>query len=77
MSSRWAVGIGLGNHYAFLGFAVFALGCFGDAFFAQRVNGAFEIAGGFFEGFFTIHHTCAGHFAQFLNIGGRNFYFAH
>ena len=52
---------------AFLGFAVGALAAGGDAFFAEKLLGCGEIATGFGEGFFTIHHSRVGFFAEFFD----------
>ena len=41
--------------------------CAGQTFFAQPVNGLFHIPVSFGQGFFAVHHACAGSFAQFFN----------
>ena len=44
-----------------------------QTFFAQPVNGFFDVAVGCGQRFFAIHHSCAGFFAQFFYGGGGNF----
>lgn len=52
---------------AFLGFAVCLLHCFGLAFFAEELDGCFEVAVGFLEGVLALHHAHTGGFTEFFN----------
>ncbi len=47
------------------------LGGFRETLGAQPVNRGFHVAIGFGQGFFRVHHACAGGFAQFFHhLGG-------
>ena len=59
--------VDVGSNGAFLRFARGLLACAGDAFLAEKILGGGEIATGFGEGFFTIHHPRVGFFAEFFD----------
>ena len=68
-----ALQVDVGSHDAFLGGATpFAFG-FGDAFFAQDRFGGFEVAVGFGQGAFAVHHARVGFVAQGFDELGINF----
>jgi hypothetical protein len=45
----------------------------GDTFFAEEIDGGFNVAGGFDQCLFAFHQTCAGDFAQFAHACSTNF----
>ena len=55
-----------GNNTPFMCGALALASRLGQSFFTQILNGRFEVAVGFFEGFFARHHTHAGAFPQFF-----------
>ena len=61
------------DQYAFSGNAARFLVGFGEAGFAHVLNGSFDVALHFDEGFFAFHHACAGAFAQFFDQFGGYF----
>ena len=66
-ASRDACGDG-----AFVGFAVSFFGSFGNAFFAQQGDGGIDVAIGFFERAFAVHHARVGFVAEFFNSSSSN-----
>ena len=63
----------VGGDGAFFRGAVGFLTGAGDAFFAKVVFGGGEVATGFGEGFFAIHHSRVGFFAEFFDESGGDF----
>ncbi|MBR6921965.1 MAG: leucine-rich repeat protein, partial [Clostridia bacterium] len=43
------------------------------SFFSEDVDSGIKVAVAFHEGFFAVHHTCAGHAAEFHNLSSFNF----
>ena len=63
---------GNGGHKAFSGNTGRFLVRLRDTFFAQPIDSGFHIAICFVQGFFTVHHACAGFFTQFFDHCGSD-----
>ena len=61
-----------GHHQAFAGGTAGLLGSLGHTLLAQPVDGLFQVAVHFHQGFLAVHHAGAGLFAQFLHHSGGN-----
>jgi len=62
----------LSDSSAFFRIAVGTFSGYFLTFFAQYFDCFIEIAFGFDEGSFTVHHTCAGSLAEFIYVCGGN-----
>ena len=71
--AEFSVGRDVLGDGAFLGLARGFHGGGRLAFFAQDVHGGVEVAFGFDERLFAIHHARAGHFAELGNVSSSNF----
>ena len=56
------------EHTALGGVTVFAFRCHSLSFLADNFDCSLDIAVSFGEGVLAIHHSCAGHVAQFFDI---------
>ena len=68
-----ALHVNVGGDRSFFGGAVGFLAGAGDAFFTKEFFGGGEVPTGFGEGFFAIHHSRVGFFAEFFDECGRDF----
>ena len=67
-----AAGMNVVGHRAFAGHARRFLGCDRHALFAQQDNRLLQVAFGFGQGLFAIHHGRSGFFAELFYLGCRN-----
>ena len=66
------VAVGAGEHAALGGVAVLALCGYGLTLLADDFYGCLDVAVGLCQGVLAVHHACAGHVAQFLDIFNAN-----
>jgi hypothetical protein len=67
-----AAGVNVVAHGTFAGDARRFLGCDRNALFSQHDDRLLQVAFGFGQGLFAIHHRCSGFFAELFYLGSRN-----
>ena len=67
-----ASGVNVAGDGAFLGHAARLLAGHGDSLLAQQHDRLLQIALGFGEGLFAIHHRRSGLFPELFHLGSRN-----